>query len=347
MWEHQVRSGSATTSTELISASRRIQQIVRIGQPDPQGPAVLLLSGCVSHVGAASHDFALTFSSEHPIFRGGPPLPNEGQLIWKDHRHDLCVRDACVAAWHKSRPAPHFSSGPCAKRPGWSVGALDGALVGRSHRSKEGKARLKQAIDLTREVLEIPADYRIGILPASDTGAFEAAMWSMLGERGIDVAAWESFGKGWAQDILKELKLTDVRAIDADYGAAAGPRESRFFARRRLHLERHHVGRARRPTAIGSPPTAPGLTLCDATSAAFAQELPWSKLDVTTYSWQKALGGEAQHGMHRAVAAGGRTAEDLPAEMAAAENLPARQGRQADRRHLRGRDHRHPVDAGG
>ncbi len=200
-----------------------------------------------------------------------------------------------------ARPAakpnnPHFSSGPCAKRPGWSAGALQSALVGRSHRSKEGKARLKRAIDLTREILEIPADYRIGILPASDTGAFEAAMWSMLGARGIDVLGWEAFGKGWAADILKELKLTDVRAIDADYGALPDLAEV-DFSRDVVFTWNGTTSGVRVPNGDWIAADRQGLTFCDATSAAFAQALPWEKLDVTTYSWQKALGGEAQHGM--------------------------------------------------
>ena len=197
----------------------------------------------------------------------------------------------------QQKPAnPHFSSGPCAKRPGWSAAALQTALVGRSHRSKEGKARLKRAIDLTREILEIPADYRIGILPASDTGAFEAAMWSMLGARGIDVLGWEAFGKGWATDILKELKLSDVRNIEADYGAL--PDLSKVdFSRDVVFTWNGTTSGVRVPNGEWIADDRQGLTLCDATSATFAQELPWAKLDVTTYSWQKALGGEAQHGV--------------------------------------------------
>ncbi len=195
------------------------------------------------------------------------------------------------------RPArPHFSSGPCAKRPGWSTAVLDGASLGRSHRSAEGKARLRQAIDLTREVLEVPDDYRIAIVPASDTGAFEMAMWSLLGARGIDVFAWESFGKGWVTDITKQLRHGDVRTFEADYGdlpdlgQAQGDRDIVF-------TWNGTTSGVRVPDGGWIPGDRTGLTLCDATSAAFAMELPWDKLDATTYSWQKALGGEAAHGV--------------------------------------------------
>ncbi len=144
------------------------------------------------------------------------------------------------------RPAvPHFSSGPCAKRPGWSLQALTDALLGRSHRSKIGKAKLKRAIELTREVLEVPADYRIGIVPASDTGAVEMALWSLLGARPVTMLAWESFGEGWVTDVAKQLKLKDVTVLKAPLRRAAGSRQGRSGDRRRLHLERHHLGRAR------------------------------------------------------------------------------------------------------
>ena len=195
------------------------------------------------------------------------------------------------------KPAnPNFSSGPCAKRPGWTPQVLDKALTGRSHRSKEGKARLKLAIDKTRSILGIPKDYRIGIMPASDTGAFEAAMWSMLGARGIDVLSWESFGAGWAADVLKELKLKDVRNIEAAYGEL--PDLSKVdFSRDVIFTWNGTTSGVRVPDGKWIAADRAGLTLVDATSAAFAQSIDWAKCDVTTYSWQKAVGGEGQHGV--------------------------------------------------
>jgi phosphoserine aminotransferase len=182
----------------------------------------------------------------------------------------------------------NFSSGPCAKRPGWTPEALKDAPLGRSHRAKIGKAKLKLAIDLTREVLQVPADYRIGIVPASDTGAVEMALWSLLGARGVDMLAWESFGEGWITDIVKQLKLKDARVLKAGYGDCRTWPPSNFDnPRRRLHLERHHLRRARAQRRL-DPADRKGLTICDATSAAFAQRLPWDKLDVVTFSWQKA-----------------------------------------------------------
>lgn len=200
-----------------------------------------------------------------------------------------------------NRPAtrprvPYFSSGPCTKRPGWSLQALEGAALGRSHRSAIGKAKLKEAIDLTRSVLQVPADYRIGIVPASDTGAVEMAMWSMLGPKTVEVVAWEAFGLEWVTDALKELKiaprihvgeygvLPDLSAVDTQHndviftwnGTAAGVRV---------------------PNADWIAADREGVTLCDATSAAFAMPLDWEKLDVVTFSWQKVMGGEAAHGM--------------------------------------------------
>ena len=195
------------------------------------------------------------------------------------------------------RPAnPNFSSGPCAKRPGFTPGALSGAMLGRSHRASEPKARLAEVIERSRAILGMPPDWRLGIVPASDTGAVEMALWSLLGPRGVDVLAFESFGEGWATDVVKQLKLPDARVLSAPYGRAARPGAVDFG---------HDVvfpGTARRPacacrTATGSPPTAQGLTICDATSAAFAMGSPWDKLDVVTWSWQKVLGGEAAHGM--------------------------------------------------
>jgi phosphoserine aminotransferase len=190
----------------------------------------------------------------------------------------------------------HFSSGPCSKRPGWSLDALSDAPLGRSHRAKVGKDKLKQAIDLTREVLNVPADYRIGIVPASDTGAVEMAMWSLLGERGVDMVAWESFGAGWVTDVVKQLKLKDVRKIEAGYGLL--PDLSTVdFDRDVVFTWNGTTSGVRVPNADFIPADRKGLTICDATSAAFAQDMDFSKLDVTTFSWQKVLGGEGGHGM--------------------------------------------------
>jgi phosphoserine aminotransferase len=195
------------------------------------------------------------------------------------------------------RPAnTHFSSGPCSKRPDWSLDALKDAALGRSHRSKIGKAKLKQAIDLTREVLEVPADYRIGIVPASDTGAVEMALWSLLGARGVDMVAWESFGSGWVSDVAKELKLADVRKFTADYGKL--PDLSAIdFDRDVVFTWNGTTSGVRVADADFIPANRQGLTICDATSAAFAQNLDFAKLDVVTFSWQKVLGGEGGHGV--------------------------------------------------
>jgi len=191
---------------------------------------------------------------------------------------------------------PHFSSGPCPKRPGWSLQALTDALLGRSHRSKAGKAKLKRAIELTREVLGVPADYRIGIVPASDTGAVEMVLWSMLGARPVTMLTWESFGEGWVTDVSKQLKLKDVAVIRADYGAL--PDLSKVdFATDVVFTWNGTTSGVRVPDGDWIPADRAGLTICDATSAAFAQRLDWPKLDVATFSWQKALGGEAAHGM--------------------------------------------------
>ncbi len=195
------------------------------------------------------------------------------------------------------RPAnPNFSSGPCAKRPGWSLEALKGAALGRSHRAKIGKTKLADAIERTREILQVPADYRIGIVPASDTGAVEMALWSLLGERGVDMVAWESFGSGWVTDVIKQLKLTDVRRIEADYGAL--PDLSQIdFSRDVVFTWNGTTSGVRVPNGDFIPADRQGLTICDATSAAFAQRLDFAKLDVVTFSWQKVLGGEAAHGV--------------------------------------------------
>jgi phosphoserine aminotransferase len=191
---------------------------------------------------------------------------------------------------------PHFSSGPCAKRPGWNPQNLKDAALGRSHRAKLGKAKLKQAIELTREVLEVPANYKIGIVPASDTGAVEMALWSLLGARPVTTIAWESFGEGWVSDILKELKLKDVTQLHAGYGDL--PDLSRVDCDTDIIFTWNGTtSGVRVPNADWIKADRKGLTICDATSAAFAQPLDWAKLDVITFSWQKALGGEAAHGM--------------------------------------------------
>jgi phosphoserine aminotransferase len=191
---------------------------------------------------------------------------------------------------------PHFSSGPCAKRPGWIPQNLDAAVLGRSHRSKPGKAKLKRAIDLTREVLQVPADYRIGIVPASDTGAIEMALWSLLGPQPVTMLAWESFGEGWVGDVAKELKLKNVTIRRAPYGelpdlTGIDPASDIVFTWNGT------TSGVRVANADWISADRTGLAICDATSAAFAQPLDWAKLDVVTFSWQKALGGEAAHGM--------------------------------------------------
>ena len=195
------------------------------------------------------------------------------------------------------RPAnPRFSSGPCAKRPGWTLAALEGALLGRSHRAATPKAKLAEVITLSKSILGMPADWRLGIVPASDTGAVEMAMWSMLGARGVDVLVWESFSKDWATDILKQLKLADARVLDAPYGklpdlGAVDPKRDVVF------VWNGTTSGVRLKNADFISTDREGLAICDATSAAFAMDLPWSKLDVVTWSWQKVLGGEAAHGM--------------------------------------------------
>jgi phosphoserine aminotransferase len=195
------------------------------------------------------------------------------------------------------RPAiPHFSSGPCAKRPGWSLQALTDAALGRSHRAKLGKGKLKCAIDLTREVLQVPAGYRIGIVPASDTGAIEMAMWSLLGARPVTMLAWESFGEGWVSDVLKELELKDTTVLKSAYGAL--PDLAKVdWSNDVVFTWNGTTSGVRVPDGDWIAADRQGLSICDATSAAFAQRLDWDKLDVATFSWQKALGGEAAHGM--------------------------------------------------
>ena len=195
------------------------------------------------------------------------------------------------------RPAnPRFSSGPCAKRPGWSLAALGGALLGRSHRAATPKSKLAEVITLSKSILGMPADWRLGIVPASDTGAVEMALWSMLGARGVDVLVWESFSKDWATDVLKQLKLADARVIDAPYGKL--PDLGAVDAKRDVvFVWNGTTSGVRLPNADFISAEREGLAICDATSAAFAMDLPWAKLDVVTWSWQKVLGGEAAHGM--------------------------------------------------
>ena len=200
-----------------------------------------------------------------------------------------------------ARPAatpanPNFSSGPCAKRPGWSLQALEGAFLGRSHRAKGGKAKLAEVIERSRKLLDLPEDWRLGIVPASDTGAVEMAMWSLLGQRGVDLLAWESFGAGWVTDAVKQLSLTDARRLEANYGAL--PDLSQVdWSRDVVFTWNGTTSGVRVPDGDWIPADREGLAICDATSAAFAMDLPYDKLDVVTWSWQKVLGGEAAHGM--------------------------------------------------
>jgi phosphoserine aminotransferase len=204
--------------------------------------------------------------------------------------------DMTTLAKPAMRPArPEFSSGPCAKRPGWAPENLQNAVLGRSHRSKLGKARLKEAIDRTREVLEVPDDYLIGIVPGSDTGAVEMAMWSMLGPKPVQLLAFESFGKDWVTDVTKQLKL-DAEVLDAPYGELPDLTKVRGDADLVFTWNGTTSG-VRVPNGDFIAPDREGITICDATSAAFAQDLAWDKLDVVTFSWQKALGGEAAHGV--------------------------------------------------
>jgi phosphoserine aminotransferase len=201
-----------------------------------------------------------------------------------------------LAAKPTRRPQrPHFSSGPCAKRPGWSLDALKGALVGRSHRAKEPKARLQAVIERSKAILGMPAGWRLGIVPASDTGAVEMAMWSLLGERPVDVLAWESFGQEWVTDATKQLKL-DARVLTAPYGALPDLGQV-DFARDVVFPWNGTTSGVRVPDGAWIPAERAGLAICDATSAVFAMDVAWDKLDVVTWSWQKVLGGEAAHGM--------------------------------------------------
>jgi phosphoserine aminotransferase len=191
---------------------------------------------------------------------------------------------------------PHFSSGPCAKRPGWNTHALEAALVGRSHRAAPAKARIQEVSDRSRAILGLPEDWRLGLVPASDTGAVEMILWSVLGARGVDMLAWESFGSGWVADVVKQLKIEDHRVIEADYGLLPDL-SSVDFSRDVVFTWNGTTSGVRVPDADWIAGDREGLTICDATSAAFAMDLAWDKLDVVTWSWQKVLGGEAGHGM--------------------------------------------------
>ena len=196
-----------------------------------------------------------------------------------------------------TRPArPHFSSGPCAKRPGWSVDGLADAMTGRSHRAGPAKARIQEVSDRSRAILGMPNDWKLGLVPGSDTGAVEIALWSLLGARGVDLVAWESFGSGWVSDVVKQLQLEDVRKHEADYGEL--PDLSALdFDRDVVFTWNGTTAGVCVPNGDWIPADREGLVICDATSAAFAMELAWDKLDVVTWSWQKVLGGEAAHGM--------------------------------------------------
>ena len=247
-----------------------------------------------------------------------------------------------------ARPrAPFFSSGPCAKRPGWSLQNLKTDSLGRSHRAKLGKARLKLAIDLTREVLDVPADYRIGIVPASDTGAVEMVLWSMLGARPVDMLAWESFGEGWVTDVVKQLKLADARVINAAYGElpdlVAGRHQE---PRRGLHLERHHLRRARAERRLDrGRPRGPD----DLRRHLGGLRAETRFCEARCGHLLLAEGSGRRSGPRHAhpLAPRGGAARELQAGLAAAEDLPHDQGRQAHRGHLRGRDHQHAVHARG
>src|SRR5579863_2173405 len=217
-----------------------------------------------------------------------------------------------------ARPGnPCFSSGPCAKRPGWRLEALSHACLGRSHRAKPGKAKLKEVIDRSRAILGMPADYRLAIVPASDTGAVELALWNLLGSRGVDLLAWESFGEGWITDTMQQLKLADARLVRAPYGELPDLRQV-DTDRDVVFTWNGTTSGVRVPNGDWIAAERRGLTICDATSAAFAMDLPWSRLDVVTWSWQKVLGGEAAHGMF---ALSPRAAERL-AQYAPAWPLP-------------------------
>jgi phosphoserine aminotransferase len=237
-------------------------------------------------------DFHLELSRKNSMLHAGHGLPTGRD---PSVRKGIDVMD--TPARPDRRPAlPFFSSGPCAKRPGWSTAALSDALIGRSHRSKIGKAKLSEVIARSRDLLGLPDDWRIGIVPASDTGAVEMALWSLLGQRGVDMLAWESFGSGWVTDVVKQLKLDDARILEADYGQLPDL-DQVDFSRDVVFTWNGTTSGVCVPDGEWIDDGRQGLTICDATSAAFAVALPWHKLDVVTYSWQKVMGGEAQHGM--------------------------------------------------
>ena len=228
----------------------------------------------------------------HGYKRGGPRLPNESLPFWKEGSKMMTI-----PAKPALRPAnPNFSSGPCAKRPGWTLVGLSDAALGRSHRAKVGKSKLKDVIERSKRVLGIPDDHVLGIVPASDTGAMEMALWSLLGPRGVDMLVWESFGKGWLSDVASQLKLDDVREIAAEYGQLPDLGQV-DFDRDVVFTWNGTTSGVRVPDGNWIDAARGGLTICDATSAAFGMELAWPKLDVVTWSWQKVMGGEAAHGM--------------------------------------------------
>jgi phosphoserine aminotransferase len=202
-----------------------------------------------------------------------------------------------VNARPEHRPAcPNFSSGPCAKRPGWDVSTLARAMVGRSHRAEPARARIQEISDRSRKLLGIPADWKLGLVPSSDTGAVELSLWSLLGPRGVDLLAWESFGSGWVSDVLNQLKLPDARVLEADYGHLPDL-GAVDFDRDVVFTWNGTTSGVRVPDADWIPADRRGLVICDATSAVFAMDVRFEKLDVVTWSWQKVLGGEAAHGM--------------------------------------------------
>src|SRR5215210_4149452 len=240
--------------------------------------------------GIGSDSFTAPVATRRPAVRPGcgPRRPNAARALCEESV--LVDRPAALPA------RPFFSSGPCAKPPGWSAERLATQSLGRSHRSALGKARLQEAIERTHALLRLPADYRLGIVPASDTGAVEMVLWSLLGTRGVDLLSWESFGEGWVSDVTKQLKLPDVRHLHAPYGSlpdleAVDPDHDTVF------VWNGTTAGVRVPNGDWIASDRNGLTICDATSAAFAMRLPWDRLDVVTWSWQKALGGEAAHGM--------------------------------------------------